>query len=246
MSLGCIGKLAVRMIVPVIGGFFLLAETHSAQPRVAFNNTATYLGNGRYDWTVYVDADAATLAKIRSVQYTLDPSFPTPVKTVTTRENKFALSANGWGEFTIYAKVQFTDGTTGNYRYRLNLLKARKEVSSVPPKKEAAQQAAPTVSVNVDTATIRTGNTSRSLGGGRWEWAVFILASNEVLSQIQYVEYTLHPTFPEPVQRVTARGVESGKGFVLKATGWGTFEIAVKVVFINGKTRYLKHQLKFG
>lgn len=220
-------------------------ELSSAQPRLMFNNSATYLGNGRYDWTVYVDADAATLAKIRSVQYTLDPSFPNPVQTVTTRQNKFALSANGWGEFTIYAKVRFTDGTTGSYRYRLNLLKARKDVSSVPAPKDVGKQATPIVSVNVDTAKITTGNTSRSLGGGRWEWAVFILASNDVLKQIQYVEYTLHPTFPEPIQRVTERGMENGKGFVLKATGWGTFEIAVKVVFTNGKVRYLRHQLKF-
>lgn len=245
MSLAFIGKMTVRILLPVICGFLVLAETSPAQPRLTFNNTATYLGNGQYHWTVYVDADAATLARIRSVQYTLDPSFPNPVQRVTTRQNKFALSAKGWGEFTIYARVQFTDGTTGSYRYRLNLLKARKEGSSVQPEKETPQQAAPTLPVNVDTATIRTGNTSRSLGGGRWEWAVFILAPNEVLSQIQYVEYTLHPTYPEPIQRVTARGLESGKGFVLKATGWGTFEIAVKVVFTSGKLRYLKHQLKF-
>jgi transcription initiation factor IIF auxiliary subunit len=221
------------------------AQLSAAQPRLTFNNSATYLGNGGYDWTVYVDADAATLAKIRSVQYTLDPSFPKPIQTVTTRQNKFALSANGWGEFTIYAKVWFTDGTTGSYRYRLNLLKARKEAPSLLLQKEVAKKAAPVMPVNVDTASITTGNTSRSLGGGRWEWAVFILASNDVLKQIQYVEYTLHPTFPEPIQRVTERGMENGKGFVLKATGWGTFEIAVKIVFTNGRSRYLKHQLKF-
>jgi len=236
-----------RDVATVVCCALVFLETGAGQARrVAFNNTATYLGNGRYDWTVYVDADAATLAKIRSVQYTLDPSFPNPVRTVSTRQNKFALSANGWGEFTIYAKVQFTDGTTGTYRYRLNLAKASKLPSSVQAKKEAAEQVVASSPLNLDTATIRTANTSRYLGSGRWEWAVFIVASDEVLGRIQYVEYTLHPTFPEPIQRVTERGLESGKGFTLKATGWGTFEIALKVVFTGGKARYLKHQLTFG
>lgn len=226
---------------------FLLVHDLLAQTRgVSFNNTATYRGDGRYDWTVYVDADAVTLAKIRSVQYTLHPSFPNPVQTVTNRQTKFALSANGWGEFTIYAKVVFTDGTTGNYSYRLNLLKARRAASSGAPQAAEAPKAVAAAPLNLDTVTIRTGNTSRNLGGGRWEWAVFLLAPNEVLRQVRYVEYTLHPTFPDPIQRVTERGLEEGKGFVLKATGWGTFEIAIKVVFTNGKTRYLKHQLTFG
>ena len=225
----------------LVGAGLLAGVSAVAQTRgVAFDNTATYVGDGRYSWTVFVNADAATLARIRSVQYTLHPSFSNPVRTVTNRQNRFALSANGWGEFTIYAKVSFNDGTTKNYSYRLNLLKAHRAASEIPEKKEAR------AAVNVDTVTIRTGNSARSLGSGRWEWSVFVLAPNDVLNQIQYVEYTLHPTFPEPVQRVTERGLESGKGFVLKATGWGTFEIAVKVVFSNGKIRYLKHQLTFG
>lgn len=214
---------------------------------VAFNNTASDVGEGSYQWTVYVDADAVTLSHIRSVEYTLHPTFPNPVRTVSTRENKFALSAIGWGEFTIYAKVYFTDGTAGSYRYRLNLAKATRPSSSVEQApRDLTKRVLTRSTVKTDTMHIATGNTSRRLQNGSWEWTVFIIASNEVLQHVQYVEYTLHPTFSQPIQRVTQRGLESGRGFALKATGWGTFEIAIKVVFTNGTKRYLKHPLKFG
>ncbi len=223
----------------------------SQSTSLTFNNTAKYVGKGTYDWTVYVDADANTLAQIQSVEYTLDPSFPNPIRKVTTRKNKFALPSNGWGEFTIYAKVFFANGKTSTYKYRLNLVKADRVSSNNVPgdvaERTIIQTSPPSVaSVNVEAASISTGNTSKSLGNGGWEWSVFVVASDDVLSQIQYVEYTLHPTFPDPIQHVMQRGLEKGKGFTLKATGWGTFEIAVKIVFTNGKTRFLKHQLKFG
>jgi transcription initiation factor IIF auxiliary subunit len=230
-------------------------QTSYAQPKaLPFNNTAKYVGNGRYDWTVFVDADAATLAQIKSVEYTLDPTFPNPVRTVSKRENKFALSSSGWGVFTMYIKVSFADGKVGNYRYPLRFSKptyGQKEQSfpETAGKDHRAQTLPPSATeetINLDTEAITTGNTSKKIGGGTWEWSVFIVARDMLLKQVSYVEYTLHPTFADPIQRVTQRGLEKGKGFVLTATGWGTFEIAVKVAFVNGKTRFLKHQLKFG
>jgi transcription initiation factor IIF auxiliary subunit len=61
-------------------------------------------------------------------------------------------------------------------------------------------------------------NTSRFLGNGRWEWTVYINASPQVLRQIDCVEYTLHPTFPRPVQWVCTIG-ESRSPFGLSTTG---------------------------
>lgn len=49
---------------------------------------------------------------------------------------------------------------------------------------------------------IRTANISHYIGNDRWDWTVFIQAPQEVLNTISYVEYTLHPTFPDPIRRV--------------------------------------------
>jgi hypothetical protein len=58
------------------------------------------------------------------------------------------------------------------------------------------------------------------------------------------VEYTLHPTFPNPVQRVD-RGSDPRFPFGFTATGWGIFEVRIKIVFKNTQVRYMTHMLQF-
>ena len=90
---------------------------------------------------------------------------------------------------------------------------------------------------------LSVANTSRSLGNGRWEWTVFINASPQVLRQIECVEYTLHPTFPRPVQRICAIG-DSNKPFGLSATGWGSFQIRVRVFMRDRRVVEGSHDLR--
>jgi len=87
---------------------------------------------------------------------------------------------------------------------------------------------------------IATKNSSRPIGGDRWEWTVFVEADPETLSLIECVEYTLHQTFPEPVRKVCAGG-----NFALRSNGWGTFEIKIRVLFRDGTVRRLAHMLEF-
>lgn len=86
-------------------------------------NTAKYVGDGHYDWTVYIDADPDILNNIKYVQYTLHPTFKNPVRKVKKRggDYPFALSMNGWDEFTIGVKVVFRDGTSTSFDYELKL-----------------------------------------------------------------------------------------------------------------------------
>jgi hypothetical protein len=69
-----------------------------------------------------------------------------------------------------------------------------------------------------------------------WEWAVWIEAADKVLDEIEYVEYSLHPTFPDPVQRVTNRKEK----FLFKSAGWGEFMIGVHICTRKGE--HLKRQ----
>ena len=203
---------------------------HGGQVRM--DNTARYAGSGRYDWTVFIEAEKSDLDSIAYVEYTLHPSFPEPVKRISDPNTNFALSANGWGEFSVKGKVVFKDGRKFYREHWLRFEKREKE----PPVKRSSP---------VACGKIVAGNTSGYVGEGRWNWTVFIVSDRETLEQVKCVEYTLHPSFPNPIRKVCDKGSVPGKGFFLKANGWGTFTIEIKVVLKNGDVCYLKHPLVF-
>jgi transcription initiation factor IIF auxiliary subunit len=63
-----------------------------------------------------------------------------------------------------------------------------------------------------------------------YEWCVFVDDDLNVLDRIEWVEYTLHPTFPDPVRKVSDRS----NRFVLMSSGWGSFDVGVLVHFVDG------------
>ncbi len=72
-----------------------------------------------------------------------------------------------------------------------------------------------------------------------WSWWIWIEANESHLNQIEHVTYTLHPTFRNPVRKVTNRRNK----FKLETEGWGTFAIYAKVQLKNGENVDLEHQL---
>lgn len=93
----------------------------------------------------------------------------------------------------------------------------------------------------IRTSIIKAKNTAKLDGTGRWDWTVYIDTDPYTLSTIRCVEYTLHPTFPNPVRREC----NPTTGFAHSTNGWGTFEIKVKIMFRDGSTKYLTHMLRF-
>jgi len=91
---------------------------------------------------------------------------------------------------------------------------------------------------------VSVDNTASGLGNNQWSWTVFVKAPLEVLQNIECVEYTLHPTFPNPVQRVCSIG-DQNHPFALSATGWGTFQIYIRVFMRDGRVQNLTHNLRF-
>jgi transcription initiation factor IIF auxiliary subunit len=73
-----------------------------------------------------------------------------------------------------------------------------------------------------------------------WKWAVWIEASAPALDGIEAVEWRLHPTFRDPVRKVTDRASK----FRLETGGWGVFQIVARLYLKNGKTTALRHYLK--
>jgi transcription initiation factor IIF auxiliary subunit len=80
-----------------------------------------YEGDDWWSWSVWIDGPKSELDKVKFAEYTLHPTFPTPVRKVTSRRNNFKLSTSGWGVFPIYAHVVKKDGTVVRLKHQLKL-----------------------------------------------------------------------------------------------------------------------------
>jgi len=72
-------------------------------------NDSKPIKDSRWRWAVWVEGPAQELDQVKVVRYTLHPTFPDPVRTVTDRGSKFRLESSGWGEFSIMAHLTLTD-----------------------------------------------------------------------------------------------------------------------------------------
>jgi transcription initiation factor IIF auxiliary subunit len=77
-------------------------------------------------------------------------------------------------------------------------------------------------------------------GNDWWKWSVWVEASEKALDGVEYVQYTLHPTFPNPVRRVDDRASK----FSLSANGWGVFTIYVLIHLRDNSEVQLSHELE--
>jgi pYEATS domain-containing protein involved in immunity len=78
-------------------------------------NTAQFIGNGRWDWTIFVRGSPEEISQIRCVVYHLHPTFPNPDQQVCDPgpdpAHAFPLSSNGWGTFTVGIDIIGKDGS---------------------------------------------------------------------------------------------------------------------------------------
>jgi len=93
-------------------------------------------------------------------------------------------------------------------------------------------------------------NKSSYLGDDRWEWTIYLKGQTASLDQIKYVVYQLHPTFPQPLVRVERlqdpkRPYDAAAPFGFTTTGWGVFDVGIKITMLDGRTRTLSHRLHF-
>ena len=73
-----------------------------------------------------------------------------------------------------------------------------------------------------------------------WRWAVWIEGRDEAMDMVAFVEWTLHPTFPNPIRKIHDRASK----FRLETGGWGVFQIFARVQMKSGKQTKLRHHLK--
>jgi len=87
---------------------------------------------------------------------------------------------------------------------------------------------------------LRLESDSRLIGDNLWDWSVRVVGPPQEMAEIESVTYRLHPTFPNPVQRV----VDASTGFRLRSSGWGEFAIAADVRFRDGRVNRLARWLE--
>jgi hypothetical protein len=75
---------------------------------------------------------------------------------------------------------------------------------------------------------------------GWWNWSLWLEGAEDDLDEIEYVEYILHPTFPNPVQKVSDRSTN----FRLSTRGWGEFNVKVRVHTDDDEVIVLEHWLE--
>jgi transcription initiation factor IIF auxiliary subunit len=81
---------------------------------------------------------------------------------------------------------------------------------------------------------LKTVQTSKRRGREDWwDWEIHLEGSREELSEVEYVEYTLHETFPNPIRR----SYDPSDGFKLETSGWGTFEVSIRIHFKDQRKR---------
>ena len=77
-----------------------------------------------------------------------------------------------------------------------------------------------------------------------WSWNAYIECQPpDSLDVITFVEYQLHPSFPNPIRRIRKKQ----GGFPLETRGWGIFKLRARVVFEDDSREpmILTHMLEF-
>ncbi|UCD93374.1 MAG: hypothetical protein JSU69_06250 [Candidatus Zixiibacteriota bacterium] len=204
----------------------IIAATGSVYAEeISAANTSRYVCNGKWDWTVYIQSTPEVINDVKHVKYQLHPTFPDPAREVDSLGDArypFGLTCRGWGEFKIGVEVTFEDGHIQHLDHML--------VFESPPVSEPLP--------------ITAGNVATESKPGRWKWTVFIQSTDEVLEQIECVEYNLHPSYSEPVRDICERG-EGARAFALSEASRKSFEIKIRIFLKDGSVQTLTHQLKF-
>ncbi|MCW3111575.1 MAG: hypothetical protein JWQ09_6081 [Segetibacter sp.] len=83
--------------------------------------------------------------------------------------------------------------------------------------------------------------TSEKISDSRWNWEIHLKGEPDDLEKIEFVEYTLHPTFLNPVRKI----FDKTSGFKLKTSGWGTFPVYVRIKLKDEKELKESFNLSF-
>lgn len=218
-------RLPVAIAVIAMGDTFALSSFAFAQAGLTAATSSRYVCNGNWAWRLSLRGPEGILAAVDHVIYELPSGKGTAPVRVDERgspTHPFSTTGISIGSFPVRVSVILKDGRRNEFTHELRLVSP--ETSSPRP------------------ITVR--NTAKAERKNWWKWTVFLRADQAVLDEVECVRYTLHPTFPKPIQERTAP--RSGPyPFMLQSSGWGTFEVGVEVFLKDGTVQRLSHPLEF-
>jgi transcription initiation factor IIF auxiliary subunit len=89
---------------------------------LSVQQSQTYLGNDRWQWSVWLTGSEEELDSVDHVMYILHPTFSKPVRQISDRATNFRLDTSGWGTFTLHLRIEHRDGHETSIDHDLSLL----------------------------------------------------------------------------------------------------------------------------
>jgi transcription initiation factor IIF auxiliary subunit len=86
---------------------------------------------------------------------------------------------------------------------------------------------------------LRLRNDWEYAGDEWWKWGAFIDGSDQDLDAVESVEYVLHPSFANPIRKVSDRLTK----FRMETAGWGTFVLRARAFLKDGSVVKLQHEI---
>ncbi len=83
--------------------------------------TADYLGNGKWNWHAWIEAPSPELKNVESVVWYLHPTYAHAVVETQDRDCKFEIKRSAWGRFLLRAEIKHRDGGITRLRRQLQL-----------------------------------------------------------------------------------------------------------------------------
>jgi hypothetical protein len=180
------------------------------------------VGPDKWLWGLSIQTPEEVREQVKCIEYEAGDDDETLCRDKGSPINFSFRGSSSSETLTIPIKLKFRNGTEYSYSHTIHF-----------EKKQEAQ------------LPIRAENTATLVKQGWYRWTVFLTSDDSAaLDKIEYVRYTLHPTFPNPVQDVHRRGTDT-QAFPFTASGWGTFDIPIQVVLKDGRVQNLSHQLRF-
>ncbi len=97
---------------------------------------------------------------------------------------------------------------------------------------------------DIRLADVTPKNVATQLREGWFEWTVYIDGPADALEKIACVQYSLHPSFPDPHRLVCEPG-DGPRHFALKREGWGAFTVGIRIFLKSGPVQAMQHRLQF-
>ena len=218
----------VFLIGSVMGILFFIFILFAQESSLSVANTSKYLGNGKWEFEIFVKAPPEEIESIQSVEYIFPSSFPTPEDQGFFQGDPkypFAHKWIGYGVFKIGIKINYSDRSARSLEHMLSIEEQKVE----------------------KLFDIKADSDSRKIDDNFWEWTLFLKAPSEVLDKILLVKYTFPPLFSDSMGEEKVEVFNQGlrhRSFASSGYSEGSFQARICVYFKDGKVQDLNHNVR--